>query len=117
MAEEKETKPETEEEQRKEEKEEKEGEEIEGRKESALELLKKFGDIPVDIEVVVGKTEKTIGELLNMGIGSVVELDREVNDLVDIKVNGKLIAKGELVVIENRLGVKIKEIVSSSQSK
>ena len=79
--------------------------------ESAIELLKKFGDIPVDIEVVVGKAQKTIGELLNMGIGSVVELDREVNDLVDIKVNGKLIAKGELVVIENKLGVKIKEIV------
>ena len=79
--------------------------------ESAIELLKKFGDIPVDIEVVVGKAQKTIGELLNMGIGSVVELDREVNDLVDIKVNGKLIAKGELVVIENKLGIKIKEIV------
>ena len=79
--------------------------------ESAIELLKKFGDIPVDIEVVVGKAQKTIGELLNMGIGSVVELDREVNDLVDIKVNGKLIAKGELVVVENKLGVKIKEIV------
>ncbi len=79
--------------------------------ENAIELLKKFGDIPVNIEVVVGKAEKTIGELLNMGIGSVVELDREVNDLVDIKVNGKLIAKGELVVIENKLGVKIKEIV------
>ena len=80
------------------------------RTESVIELLKKFGDIPVDIEVVVGGAKKTIGELLNMGIGSVVELDREVNDLVDIKVNGKLIAKGELVVIENKLGVKIKEI-------
>lgn len=79
--------------------------------EVAIELLKKFGDIPVNIEVVVGKAQKTIGELLNMGIGSVVELDREVNDLVDIRVNGKLIAKGELVVIENKLGVKIKEIV------
>ena len=90
-----------------------EQEETEDKREElqAIELLKKFGDIPVNIEVVVGKAQKTIGELLNMGIGSVVELDREVNDLVDIRVNGKLIAKGELVVIENKLGVKIKEIV------
>ncbi len=114
MAEEKQTQQEVQQEEEKEKEtqgEVKEVKEEKERTESAIELLKKFGDIPVDIEVVVGKAERTIGELLNMGIGSVVELDREVNDLVDIKVNGKLIARGELVVIENKLGVKIKEIV------
>ncbi len=80
-------------------------------KEDILTLIKKFSDIPVEVEVVVGRANKTLGELLNMGIGSVIELDREVNDLVDILVNGKLVAKGELVVIENKIGVKIKEVV------
>ncbi|WP_461832585.1 flagellar motor switch protein FliN, partial [Aquifex sp.] len=99
-----------EEEKVKEEKEEKQ-EEKEEKRENLIELIHQFSDIPVDIEVVVGKAQKTIGELLGMGIGSVIELDREVKDFVDIKVNGKLIAKGELVVIDGKIGVKIKEVV------
>ncbi|NPB07981.1 MAG: flagellar motor switch protein FliN [Aquificae bacterium] len=86
-------------------------EEEKEQKEEAVSLFRKFADIPVEIEVVAGRTEKTIGELLGMGIGSVIELDREVKDLVDIKVNGKLVAKGELVVVEGKIGVKIKEVV------
>ena len=86
-------------------------EEKEEKRENLIELIHQFSDIPVDIEVVVGKAQKTIGELLGMGIGSVIELDREVKDFVDIKVNGKLIAKGELVVIDGKIGVKIKEVV------
>ncbi|GAB6066570.1 flagellar motor switch protein FliN [Aquifex pyrophilus] len=88
-----------------------EKEEKEEKRENLIELIQQFSDIPVDIEVVVGKAQKTIGELLGMGIGSVIELDREVKDFVDIKVNGKLIAKGELVVIDGKIGVKIKEVV------
>ncbi|RUM32661.1 MAG: flagellar motor switch protein FliN [Aquifex sp.] len=85
------------------------------KKENLIELIQQFSDIPVDIEVVVGRAQKTLGELLGMGIGSVIELDREVKDFVDIKVNGKLIAKGELVVVDGKIGVKIKEVVKEER--
>lgn len=98
-------------------KEELKGENIEAvqKRENLIELIQKFSDIPVDIEVVVGRAQKTLGELLGMGIGSVIELDREVKDFVDIKVNGKLIAKGELVVIDGKIGVKIKEVTKEER--
>jgi flagellar motor switch protein FliN len=68
------------------------------------EKLKKFIDLPLLIEVVVGSTTLTLGEVLNLGPGSVVELDNLVEEPVDIKVNGKLVAKGEIVVVEERFG-------------
>ena len=90
-------------------------EELKEENENLVELIHRFSDIPVDIEVVVGKAQKTLRELLGMGIGSVIELDREVKDFVDIKVNGKLIAKGELVVVDGKIGVKIKEVVKEER--
>lgn len=67
------------------------------------------------IEVVVGSTTLTLGEVLNLGPGSVVELDNLVEEPVDIKVNGKLVAKGEIVVVEERFGVKITDIVEREE--
>jgi flagellar motor switch protein FliN/FliY len=67
------------------------------------------------IEVVVGSTTLTLGEILNLGPGSVVELDNLVEEPVDIKVNGKLVAKGEIVVVEERFGVKITDIVEKEE--
>ncbi|AAC07462.1 flagellar motor switch protein FliN [Aquifex aeolicus] len=87
----------------------------EEKKVSVIELIQHFSDIPVEVEVVVGRANKTLGELLAMGIGSVIEIDREPKDLVDIKVNGKLIAKGELVIIDGKIGVKIKEVVKEQR--
>jgi len=79
------------------------------------EKLKKFLDLPLLIEVVVGSTTLTLGEILNLGPGSVVELDNLVEEPVDIKVNGKLVAKGEIVVVEEKFGVKITDIVEREE--
>ena len=67
------------------------------------------------IEVVVGSTTLTLGEILNLGPGSVVELDNLVEEPVDIKVNGKLVARGEIVVVEEKFGVKITDIVEKEE--
>ncbi len=79
------------------------------------EKLKKFLDLPLLIEVVVGSTTLTLEEILNLCPGSVVELDNLVEEPVDIKVNGKLVAKGELVVVEEKFGLKITDIVEKEE--
>jgi len=79
------------------------------------EKLRKFLDLPLLIEVVVGSTTLTLEEILNLGPGSVVELENLVEEPVDIKVNGKLVAKGELVVVEEKFGVKITDIVEKEE--
>ncbi len=78
-------------------------------------LLDRLMDIPLNVEVVVGSTVIQIRELINLGPGSVLELDRETTEPVDIKVNGKLIAKGELVVVGERFGIRITEIYSEER--
>ncbi len=78
-------------------------------------LLERIMDIPLNVEVVVGTTVVQIKELINLGPGSVLELDRETTEPVDIKVNGKLIAKGELVVVGEKFGVRITEIYSEER--
>ncbi|NLY91234.1 MAG: flagellar motor switch phosphatase FliY [Firmicutes bacterium] len=69
-------------------------------------------DVPLEISVELGSTKMRIKEILELGIGSVIELDRLAGELVDILVNGKLIAKGEVVVIDENFGVKITDIIS-----
>jgi flagellar motor switch protein FliN/FliY len=69
-------------------------------------------DVPLEISVELGSTKMRIKEILDLGIGSIIELDRLAGELVDILVNGKLIAKGEVVVIDENFGVKITDIVS-----
>ncbi len=78
-------------------------------------ILERIMDIPLNVEVVVGSAVIQIRDLLNMGPGSVFELDRETTEPVDIKVNGKLIAKGELVVVGERFGVRITEIYTEER--
>jgi flagellar motor switch protein FliN/FliY len=78
-------------------------------------LLERIMDIPLNVEVVVGETVIQIKELLNFGPGSVIELDRDTTEPVDIKVNGKLIAKGELVVVGEKFGVRITEIYAEER--
>ena len=75
-----------------------------------LQLLK---DIPLDIVVELGRTKKKISEVLELTSGSIVELDKMAGDLVDVYINSKLIAKGEVVVIDEHFGVRIKEIYHS----
>lgn len=69
-------------------------------------------DVPLQITVELGKTRKTIKDILALGPGSVVELDKLAGEPVDLLVNGKLIAKGEVVVIDENFGVRVTDIVS-----
>ncbi|NLW57122.1 MAG: flagellar motor switch phosphatase FliY [Firmicutes bacterium] len=69
-------------------------------------------DVSLEISVQLGSTQMRIKDILDLGIGSVIELDRLAGEFVDILVNGKLIAKGEVVVIDENFGVKIADIVS-----
>ncbi len=71
-------------------------------------------DIPVRVTVELGRTRKNIADILNMTPGSVIELDKMAGEPVDVLVNSKLIAKGEVVVIDENFGVRITEIVSSA---
>ena len=72
-------------------------------------------DIPVQISVVLGKTTIPINQLLKLGRGSVIELDRNVGEAIDIYVNNKLVAKGEVVIVENRIGITLTEVIKSEK--
>ena len=69
-------------------------------------------DVPIDISIEIGRTRMSIGELLSLGKGSIVELKKSAGDSVDIFVNGKLLGKGEVVVVNERLGVRVNKIVA-----
>lgn len=71
-------------------------------------------DIPLKVSVELGKTKRTIKEILELSVGSVVELDKLAGEPVDIHVNDKLIAKGEVVVIEENFGVRVTDILSQT---
>jgi flagellar motor switch protein FliN len=68
--------------------------------------------VSLRVSVEVGSTALKLAELLNLSEGSVVELDRQANDLLDILANGTLIARGEIVTVDNRYGVRVVEVVS-----
>ena len=68
-------------------------------------------DVPVKVQAVLGRSRMDIGELLQLKPGMVVELDRRVGEPADIFVNNRLIARGEVVLIDNALGVTLTEIV------
>jgi flagellar motor switch protein FliN len=70
-------------------------------------------DVPVRISVVLGRARVPVASLLKMDVGSVVELDRQVGEAVEIFVNDRLVARGEIVLVENRLGVTMTEIVKA----
>lgn len=83
------------------------------RKESSgIDLLL---DVPLRMSVVLGKTTKTIREVLGLGPGSVMELDKMAGEPVDIMVNDKLIAHGEVVVVDENFGVRVTDIVTLEQ--
>lgn len=71
-------------------------------------------DIPLKVTVELGKTKKTIRDILDLSHGSIIELDKLAGEPVDILVNGKLIAEGEVVVIEENFGVRVTDIISQS---
>ena len=82
---------------------------------SAADLAPVF-DVPVNISAVLGKTHLSVSQLLKLGQGSVLELDRKVGEAIDIYVNNRLVARGEVVVVDDRLGVTMTEIIKSEDA-
>lgn len=73
-------------------------------------------DIPVQVSAVLGRATMQVSQLLKLGRGAVVELDRKLGEAVDIYVNNRLVARGEVVMVgENRLGVTMTEIVKTDR--
>ncbi len=70
-------------------------------------------DIPVQVSAVLGKTTMQVSQLLKLGRGAVIDLDRKVVEAIDIYVNNRLVARGEVVVVEDRLGVTMTEIIKT----
>ena len=75
--------------------------------------LQSISDIPVEVSAVLGRTTMPISQLLKMGRGAVVKMDRKVGEPIDIYVNNRLVAKGEVVIVENRIGVTMTEMIKS----
>jgi flagellar motor switch protein FliN/FliY len=73
-------------------------------------------DVPVQVAAVLGKATMEVSQLLKLGRGAVVELDRRVGEAIDIYVNNRLVARGEVVVVDDRLGVTMTEIVKSDRA-
>ena len=82
---------------------------------AAADLAPVF-DVPVNISAVLGKSYMSVAQLLKLGQGSVLELDRKVGEAIDIYVNNRLVARGEVVVVDERLGVTMTEIIKSEDS-
>ena len=73
-------------------------------------------DVPVQVSAVLGRAHMDVGELLNLGPGTVLELDRKVGEAIDIYVNNRLVARGEVVLVEDKLGVTMTEIVKAERN-
>jgi flagellar motor switch protein FliN len=82
---------------------------------SATDLAPVF-DVPVHIKAVLGKATMDVASLLQLSRGSLIELDRRVGESIDIYVNNRLVARGELVVVEERLGVTMTEIIKDNET-
>ena len=73
-------------------------------------------DVPVQVSAVLGRTKMDIGDLLKLGPGAVLELDRRVGEAIDIYVNNRLVARGEVVLVEDKLGVTMTEIIKTERT-
>ncbi len=83
----------------------------EGHGERTAADLEAVFDVPVRISVILGRTRMPVSELLKMDTGTVIELDRQVGEAVEIFVNDRLVARGEIVLVEDKLGVTMTEII------
>jgi flagellar motor switch protein FliN len=87
----------------------------EGIERSAADLAAVY-DVPVHIQAVLGRANMEVASLLRLGRGSVIELDRKVGEAIDIYVNNRLVARGEVVVVDERLGVTMTEIIKDGDA-
>lgn len=77
--------------------------------------LEALFDVPVTVSTVLGRAKMDVGQLMRLGVGSVLELDRKVGEAVDIYVNNRLVARGEVVMVEDKLGVTMTEIIKAER--
>jgi flagellar motor switch protein FliN/FliY len=73
-------------------------------------------DVPVQVSAVLGRAKMDVGDLLKLGPGSVLELDRRVGEAIDIYVNNRLVARGEVVLVEDKLGVTMTEVIKAERN-
>ena len=93
--------------------------EVEGNEDAAAHQhaadLEAVFDVPVRVSAILGHSRMQVSELLKMGAGTVVELDRKVGEAIDIYVNNRLVARGEVVLVEDKLGVTMTEIIKNDR--
>jgi flagellar motor switch protein FliN/FliY len=82
---------------------------------SAADLEAVF-DVPVQVSAVLGRAKMDIGDLLRLGPGAVLELDRKVGEAIDIYINNRLVARGEVVLVEEKLGVTMTEMIKAERN-
>jgi flagellar motor switch protein FliN/FliY len=82
---------------------------------SAADLEALF-DVPVQVSAVLGRARMDVSKLLQIGPGTVLELDRRVGEAIDIYVNNRLVARGEVVLVEDKLGVTMTEIIKADRT-
>ena len=87
----------------------------EGGEKTASDLAPIF-DVPVSISAVLGRATMSVSQLLQLNSGSVLELDRRVGEAIDIYVNNRLVARGEVVIVDERLGVTMTEIIKDGDT-
>ena len=80
------------------------------------EELEAVFDVPVQVSAILGSAQMDVGGLLTLGPGTVIELDRRVGEAIDIYVNNRLVARGEVVLVEDKLGVTMTEIIKAERS-
>ena len=78
--------------------------------------LEAIYNVPVQIAAVLGKANMQVSQLLKLGRGAVVELDRKVGEAIDIYVNDRLVARGEVVIMDEKLGITMTEIIKSDRA-
>ena len=88
---------------------------FDGEEKNATDLAPVF-DVPVSISAVLGRASLSVAQLLQLGAGSILELDRKVGEAIDIYVNTRLVARGEVVIVDERLGVTMTEIIKDGDS-
>ncbi len=86
-----------------------------GRPVATARDLEAVYEIPVQVSAVLGKATMQVSQLLKLGRGAVVELDRKVGEAVDIYVNNRLVARGEVVIVDDRLGVTMTEMIKTDR--
>ncbi len=83
-----------------------------GQKEYDIDLIL---DIPLDVSVELGKVKMIVNDLIQLGQGSIVDLEKPVGEPLEIYVNGKLVARGEVVVVDEKYGIRVIDVVSPAE--